>query len=157
MKKTEKAIFACGCFWSVQEEFDSIKGVLSTTVGYTGGKIKNPTYGDVCSGKTGHTEAVEIIFNPQEVSYNTLLDVFFKIHDPTQLNRQGPDIGTQYRSAIFYLNEEQKVKAESKIRELQKKLDQKIVTEVKEATTFYNAEEYHQKYNQKNGKSCRIS
>jgi len=148
----EKAIFAAGCFWGVQAAFDRVQGVVLTTVGYTGGHTKNPSYKDVCSGKTGHAEAIEIEFDPEKVSFEELLNVFFKIHNPTQKNRQGPDIGEQYRSAIFYTSQEQKEKAEKKIEELEnsKKFGEKIVTEISPAKEFFKAEEYHQKYLEKN-------
>lgn len=155
-----QAIFAAGCFWGIQAAFDSVDGVTSTEVGYTGGTINNPDYKMVCSGKTGHAEAVEVTFDPEEVSYEELLDVFFKIHNPTTRDRQGPDIGTQYRSAIFYLDEEQKEAAVNKIMELNHsgKYKSPIVTEVSAAKTFYPAEEYHQDYLKKQGQpSCGFS
>lgn len=153
MPKTEKTIFAAGCFWGVEELFRTQPGVIETTVGYTGGKTKKPTYEEVCSHTTGHAEAVEIEFDPKKISYEELLDVFFKGHNPTTLNRQGPDVGDQYRSAIFYLNESQKEMAEEKKEELQKraKYAEPIVTEITKAGPFYRAEEYHQKYFLKNG------
>lgn len=155
----EKATFAAGCFWGVEAAFRQIEGVLSTRVGYTGGTWKNPTYKDVCTGKTGHAEAVEVTFDPSIVSYEKLLDVFWKIHDPTTLNRQGPDIGTQYRSAIFYHNEEQKKKAIESRDKLQQsgKYKKDIVTDIVPASEFYEAEEYHQRYFEKHGySSCRV-
>ncbi|WP_292485175.1 peptide-methionine (S)-S-oxide reductase MsrA [Methanohalobium sp.] len=155
----EKSTFAAGCFWGVEAAFRQIEGVLSTRVGYTGGTWENPSYKDVCTGKTGHAEAVEVTFDPSIVSYEELLDVFWKIHDPTTLNRQGPDIGTQYRSAIFYHNEEQKKKAiESRDKLKQSgKYKKDIVTEIVPASEFYEAEEYHQRYFEKHGYSaCRI-
>lgn len=153
------AIFAAGCFWGVQSAFDSVPGVYSTQVGYVGGTTPTPSYEQVSSGKTGHAEAVEVTYDPQLTSYEQLLDVFFKIHNPTTLNRQGPDIGTQYRSAIFYLNEKQKAAAVNKITELKrhKTFSAPIVTEVVPAKTFYPAEDYHQDYLKKRGKShCGI-
>lgn len=153
------AIFAAGCFWGVQSAFDSVPGVYSTQVGYVGGTTPAPSYEQVSSGKTGHAEAVEVTYAPQLTSYEQLLDVFFKIHNPTTLNRQGPDIGTQYRSAIFYLNEKQKAAAVDKITELKrhKTFSAPIVTEVVPAKTFYPAEDYHQDYLKKRGKShCGI-
>lgn len=149
----EKAIFAAGCFWHVEEAFRQLKGVVSTTVGYIGGTTKNPTYEDVCTDNTGHAEAVEITFDPKKISYEELLSVFWDIHDPTTKNRQGPDIGTQYRSAIFYHSEEQKKQAEQskKNLELSGKIRKKIVTEIQKATIFYPAEEYHQHYLLKHG------
>jgi peptide methionine sulfoxide reductase msrA/msrB len=148
----EEAIFAAGCFWGVQYYFDQVPGVIETEVGYIGGHTKSPTYKQVCSHTTGHAEAVKIIYNPQKVSYQTLLKHFFRIHDPAQLNRQGPDIGDQYRSAIFYLNKEQKEQAQKIIDELNKsKYAGKIVTTLEPANNFWRAEEYHQKYTQKTG------
>ncbi len=151
--KTEKAIFAAGCFWGVQNYFDQVPGVVKTTVGYTGGHADNPTYEQVCTHTTGHAEATEIEFDPQKVSYETLVKHFFKMHDPTQVNRQGPDIGDSYRSAIFYTSDEQKTIAEKIKAELEaaKKFDEPIATEITKATTFWKAEEYHQKYVEKNG------
>lgn len=142
------AIFAAGCFWGIQSAFDSVPGVFSTQVGYIGGSTLNPSYEQVSTGRTGHAEAVEVTYDPQIISYNQLLDVFFKIHNPTTKDRQGPDIGTQYRSAIFYLNDKQKQEAVDKIMELKKSKAFKnpIVTEVVAAKTFYPAEDYHQDY-----------
>ena len=149
----EKATFGAGCFWHVEEAFRHLNGVLSTTVGYTGGTLKNPTYEDVCTDKTGHAEVVELTYDPKKITYDELLRVFWNIHDPTTKNRQGPDIGTQYRSAIFYHSPEQKTAAElsKKDLELSGKYSKKIVTEITEATTFYPAEEYHQRYLAKHG------
>jgi peptide-methionine (S)-S-oxide reductase len=146
--KYETAIFAAGCFWGVEQAFYKTKGVVETEVGYTGGdeKYENPTYEQVCSDSTGHAEAVRVKFDPKVVSYKELLDVFWKIHNPTTLNRQGPDIGSQYRSAIFYLDEKQKKEAEKSREKLQKSINAKIVTEIVKASEFYRAEEYHQKY-----------
>lgn len=155
--KRAKAIFAAGCFWGIEEIFRNIKGVVLTRVGYTGGKKQNPTYEDLCTGKTGHAEAVEIEYDPSAVSYDELLDIFWKMHDPTTLNRQGPDVGTQYRSIIFYSNEAQKKSALASKERLEKsgKYRDKIVTEIIPAAEFYPAEDYHQKYNMKHGiKSC---
>lgn len=153
----EIATFAAGCFWGVEASFRQIKGVKSTRVGYTGGQMKNPTYEDVCSDETGHAEAVEVTFDPKKVSYEKLLEVFWQNHDPTQLNMQGPDVGTQYRSAIFYHNQKQKEAAIKSLKEEQKKYKKPIVTEIKPATTFYIAEEYHQQYLEKRGLStCNI-
>lgn len=151
------AIFAAGCFWGIQAVFDNVPGVVSTTVGYTGGTVENPSYQEVCTGSTGHAEAVEVTFDNAKITYDDLLDIYFKSHNPTTLNRQGPDIGTQYRSAVFYLNEEQKQTAHKKIQELtqQKIFPQPIVTQVLPATDFYPAEDYHQKYLAKRGQvSC---
>ena len=148
----EKAIFAAGCFWGVEAYFKRLKGVLNTEVGYCGGKTENPTYELVCTGTTGHAESVLIEFDNEKISYEELLEHFWKIHDPTQLNRQGADIGTQYRSAIFYLNEEQKEKA-IKSKEQQEnsgKYKYSIVTQIALATKFWPAEEYHQDYLDKN-------
>lgn len=150
----EKAIFAAGCFWGIEAAFRKIKGVISTRVGYTGGHFKNPTYEDVCSHKTGHAEAVEVTYDPSIVSYEDLLDTFWKIHDPTSINRQGWDVGTQYRSAIFYLNDEQRALAMSSKEKLEKsgKFKKSIATEIKPITEFYKAEEYHQQYHEKERK-----
>ncbi len=149
----EKAVFAAGCFWGVEETFRRLKGVKSTRVGYTGGWLENPRYEDVCGHNTGHAEAVEIEFDPNIISYEQLLDVFWNSHDPTTLNRQGPDIGPQYRSAIFYNSSEQKKVAEASRDKWQKsgKFRKPIVTEIKEATKFWPAEEYHQRYFEKRG------
>ena len=159
MVKTETATFAAGCFWGVQAAFDEVKGVVQTTVGYTGGHTQKPTYHDVCSDTTGHAEAVEVVFDPQVVSYEQLLDKFWAMHDPTTLNRQGPDYGSQYRSVIFYHSPEQQAAATASKEKLQKsgRYPQPIVTEVVPATTFWRAEEHHQKYFQKHGGgSCHI-
>ena len=149
--ETQKAIFAAGCFWGIEAQFRKLKGVISTRVGYTGGNFPNPTYKDVCSHKTGHAEAVEVTFDPNIISYTDLLDVFWDIHDPTTLNRQGLDIGSQYRSAIFYLNEEQKKKAHNSRKKVEqsKKYRNPIVTEIVPASEFWQAEEYHQQYLEK--------
>jgi len=151
--KTEKATFGAGCFWHVESAFRKVKGVLNTTAGYMGGTLKNPTYEEVCTDKTGHAEVVQVEFDPKQVSYEQLLDVFWKIHDPTSLNRQGPDTGTQYRSAIFYHNEEQKTAAIKSKEKLEKsgKYKKPIVTEILPSKEFYKAEEYHQKYLEKRG------
>jgi peptide-methionine (S)-S-oxide reductase len=157
--KLEKATFAAGCFWGVEEAFRKIKGVVDTAVGYTGGFTENPAYKSVCTGKTGHAESVLVSFDPSKISYDGLLDVFWTIHDPTTLNRQGPDIGYQYRSAIFYHNDEQKAAAIASKNKLQSsgKYNREIVTEISPATTFYMAEDYHQQYLEKNGlASCTI-
>jgi len=147
----QKAIFAAGCFWGVEANFRKVEGVISTRVGYTGGSFSEPTYKDVCSHKTGHAEAIEIAFDPSKVTYDELLDVFWSTHDPTTLNRQGPDIGTQYRSVIFYINSEQKEKAlNSKTRlEASKHYKRAIVTQIVSASDFWEAEEYHQQYVEK--------
>ena len=160
MDSGEKATFAAGCFWGVEAAFREMKGVISTRVGYTGGHAKNPTYEEVCSGKTGHAEAVEVVFDPLAVSYQELLDLFWSIHDPTQLNRQGPDYGTNYRSAIFYHTPTQKILAEEsrkRIAESGRYGRRPVVTEIMPASPFYPAEEYHQQYYEKQGRrSCRL-
>jgi peptide-methionine (S)-S-oxide reductase len=149
----EKATFGAGCFWHVEEAFRHLKGITSTTVGYMGGTLKNPSYEDVCTDKTGHAEVVEIIYDPRKISYVELLNVFWDVHDPTTKNRQEPDVGTQYRSVIFYHTLEQKTMAETSKKNLEqsKKYKKKIVTEITKATTFYPAEEYHQQYLAKHG------
>ena len=155
------ATFAAGCFWGIESAFQQTKGVIKTTVGYTGGHYKNPTYKDVCSGKTGHAESVQVEYDPTLVSYDDLLKVFWSIHNPTTLNRQGWDIETQYRSVIFYHNEDQKEKALASKEKLEAehRFANPIVTEIKPATAFYPAEEYHQKYYEKSGRiigKCNI-
>ena len=150
----QTATFAAGCFWGVEGAFRQVKGVTSVTVGYTGGATKNPTYEQVCTHLTGHAEAVEVVFDPGQVSFDDLLNVFWKIHDPTQLNRQGPDTGAQYRSAIFYHSPEQAAAARASLEKLQKSAKfgkLKIVTQIVPATDFYRAEDYHQNYLQKHG------
>lgn len=156
-KRLETAAFAAGCFWGVEETFRKIKGVKYTRAGYAGGTLKSPTYDKVSSGKTGHAETVEVSFDPEEVSYDELLDIFWKTHDPTTPDRQGPDIGTQYRSIIFYHDDDQKSSALSSKERLERSgiLKGKITTEVVPAGRFYPAEDYHQKYNMKRGiSSC---
>lgn len=159
-KKLQLATFAAGCFWGVEEAFRGTKGVESTTVGYTGGWFKNPTYRDVCTGKTGHAEAVQIQFDPNEVSYDGLLEVFWSIHNPTTENRQGPDMGSQYRSMIACHTPEQELAAKKSKEDLQgsgKLNGRRIVSEIVSASPFYKAEEYHQKYYQnRGGGSCYI-
>lgn len=153
-----KAVFAAGCFWGVQFYFDQIPGVTKTAVGYTGGHTEDPSYEQVCSHTTGHAEAIEIEFDPEQVTYEALLQHFFRMHDPTQLNRQGPDVGDSYRSAIFYLNDEQKIAAETVMQAAQKNWDAPIVTEITLASTFYPAEDYHQKFTERTGHGmCHIS
>ncbi len=155
----EKATFGAGCFWGVQAAFDQIPGVLETAVGYEGGTLEKPTYRDVCTDRTGHAEVLEIAFDPARVSYQQLLDTFFSVHNPTQLNRQGPDHGTQYRSVIFYHSPEQQQAAETTIARLaeSQKFPRPIMTQVVPAQTFWPAEEYHQKYLEKRGAvSCHI-
>lgn len=151
------ATFAAGCFWGVEAAFRQIKGVISTSVGYTGGTKEDPSYRDVCTGRTGHAETVEVIYDPERVSYNDLLKVFWENHNPTTLNRQGPDVGTQYRSAIFYQTAEQEAAALASKAEVAQQYSRPIVTEVKPATQFYPAEDYHQQYLEKRGLStCHI-
>ena len=155
----EKATFGAGCFWGVEEAFLRTKGVTKTTAGYLGGTLENPTYEDVCSGTTGHAEVVEVEFDPSIVSYRELLDVFWNEHDPTQKNRQGPDIGDQYRSAIFTHSDEQRQEAEASkaAAETAKRFAKPIATEITPASAFYPAEEYHQQYLRKRGlSSCHI-
>lgn len=147
--KLSQATFGAGCFWHVEEEFIKVKGVVDTSVGFAGGEVPNPTYEKVCSGTTGHAEVVHLRFDPEVVSYEKLLDVFWSIHDPTTPNRQGPDIGEQYRSVIFYYNDEQKKAAERSKENEQKKYKKPIVTEIVPASDFFRAEEYHQKYFEK--------
>jgi peptide-methionine (S)-S-oxide reductase len=153
----QKATFAAGCFWGVEEAFTKIKGVKSTRVGYIGGNLPSPTYEDVCTDRTGHAEALQVKYDPKEISYEELLDLFWSIHNPTTKNRQGPDIGSQYRSIIFYHTPEQESIAKKSKQELDdsNKFQNKIVTEIVPASTFYPAEDYHQKYYQKiGGGSC---
>lgn len=158
VKRTETATFAAGCFWGVEEVFRKIKGVVYTRVGYTGGKTKDPTYEDVCSDRTGHAEAIEIFYDPSKVTYAELLDAFWKMHDPTTPNRQGPDIGTQYRSAIFYHDKAGRDAAVASKEKLEKSgaFRSPIVTQILHAGEFYPAEEYHQQYHEKRGGSCRV-
>jgi peptide-methionine (S)-S-oxide reductase len=156
---TELATFGAGCFWGVETTFRAVKGVKDVTVGYLGGTMENPTYKDVCTGRTGHAEVVQVVFDPSEVTYEKLLDVFWENHNPTTLNRQGPDVGTQYRSAIFYHSDEQKRIAEaSKVKQTESgKFSRPIVTEITPASAFYKAEDYHQRYLEKRGlASCHI-
>lgn len=155
-----QATFAAGCFWGVEETFRNIPGVLETSVGYMGGHTQNPTYQDVCTDQTGHAEVVQVTYDPAIVSYEKLLEVFWQNHNPTLLNRQGPDVGSQYRSVIFYHNEQQKELAQQAIDDLTaaKKYPKPIVTAIVPASTFYAAEEYHQKYLQKKGlSSCHVN
>jgi peptide-methionine (S)-S-oxide reductase len=153
IKTLQLATFAAGCFWGVEESFRKIKGVKSTMVGYTGGRWENPTYNDVCDDLTGHAEAIQLQYDPQEVSYEDLLEVFWSIHNPTTKNRQGFDYGFQYRSVIFYHTPEQELSARRSIEELEKsgRFRNRIVTEIVPAATFHKAEEYHQKYYEKKG------
>ncbi|MDX1547888.1 MAG: peptide-methionine (S)-S-oxide reductase MsrA [Rhodothermales bacterium] len=155
--KTERAIFASGCFWGTEYHFMQAPGVLSTRVGYTGGTVPNPSYREVCRGKTGHAEAIEVVYDPAKIDYETLARLFFETHDPTQVNRQGPDVGEQYRSAVFYLNDAQKAVAEKLIGILEEQ-GYDVATEVTEAGPFWPAEDYHQKYYAKNGQTpyCHV-
>lgn len=149
----EKATFGAGCFWGVEARFAEIPGVIDTAVGYEGGDLEHPTYKEVCTDRTGHAEVVDVTFDPSRVSFDTLLDAFFALHDPTQLNRQGPDWGTQYRSVIFARTDEQMEQAKVKIAELNASgaYHKPIMTKVEPATTFWKAEEYHQRYLEKRG------
>lgn len=149
----EVAIFGAGCFWHVEEAFRKLKGVSKTTVGYMGGSMKSPSYRDVCTDRTGHVEVCRVEFDPKVISYDKLLETFWNIHDPTQLNRQGFDIGTQYKSVIFYHSDKQKVLANESKESHRKFLKKKIVTEILPAAIFYNAEDYHQKYLMKRGRN----
>ena len=156
---SEIATFGAGCFWGVEAAFQQVSGVIDTAVGYSGGETPNPTYKDVCTDQTGHAEVVQVTFDPAKVSYEQLLDVFWKAHDPTQVNRQGPDFGKQYRSAIFTHSPEQETIAKKSKGDLEasKKFQRPIATEITPAGTFYHAEEYHQKYLQKRGAaSCHF-
>lgn len=149
IEKFERAVFAAGCFWGVEATLQKVPGVAHTRVGYTGGHAANPTYEAVCGGQTGHAEAVEVVFDPAVVSYEEVLARFWALHDPTQVNRQGPDVGTQYRSAIFVADERQRAAAEASLAERQRALSHPIATEIAAAGTFWAAEEYHQCYVQK--------
>jgi peptide-methionine (S)-S-oxide reductase len=151
----KKAIFGAGCFWGIEAEFRKVPGVTDTAVGYLGGSLENPTYQDVCTDTTGHAEVVEVQYDPARVSYDRLLEVFWNIHDPTTPNRQGPDFGTQYRSAIFYHDEAQQASAlaSRQAQEASGRFRRPIVTEITPASTFYRAEEYHQRYLEKRGRS----
>lgn len=159
MATTKLATFGAGCFWGVELNFRRVDGVVNALVGYEGGSLQNPTYRDVCTDTTGHAEVVQVEYDPEKVSFDHLLDVFFTLHDPTTLNRQGPDVGTQYRSAIFFHDADQKKAAEAKIAALsaEGRFRRPIVTQVVPAETFYPAEEYHQRYLEKRGQaSCSI-
>ena len=151
------ATFGAGCFWGVEVAFRKVPGVNDAAVGYCGGTLENPTYEDVCTGTTGHAEVVEVDFDPEQVPYETLVDLFWQCHDPTTLNRQGPDVGTQYRSAIFFHSPEQQQVAEVSRAAAQERIPRPIATEITEASTFYRAEEYHQQYLEKRGLgSCHL-
>jgi peptide-methionine (S)-S-oxide reductase len=153
----ETAAFGAGCFWQVEVEFRNTPGVLDAPVGYMGGHLERPTYEQVCTDRTGHAEVVQVQFDPEQISYEELLDVFWRLHDPTQLNRQGPDVGTQYRSAIFVYSDEQRRLAEASRERAQARHSKPIVTTIEPATSFWPAEDYHQRYLEKRGlASCRI-
>jgi peptide-methionine (S)-S-oxide reductase len=157
--ETQKATFGAGCFWGVEETFRNLRGVISTAVGYAGGKKDNPTYEDVCSDETGHAEVVQVEFDPAQITYDQLLDVFWSSHNPTTMNRQGPDVGRQYRSVIFYHSPEQKAAAEGSKENLNKsaRFPRPVVTQIEAAPKFWRAEEYHQQYLNKRGQShCAI-
>jgi peptide-methionine (S)-S-oxide reductase len=155
---TETAIFAAGCFWQVEAEFRGVDGVVATTVGYTGGTAENPSYRQVCGGRTGHAEAVRVEYDPNTVSYDDLLEVFWAIHDPTTRNRQGWDVGTQYRSAIFVEGSDQEIAAHRSLANVQARFRKPIVTEITAASTFWPAEEHHQRYLEKKGRTtCAVS
>ncbi len=157
MSTTQTAIFAAGCFWGVEAAFRQVPGVLEVISGYTGGTAANPTYRQVCGDTTGHAEAVKVTYDPQRVSYEKLLETFWQLHDPTTLNRQGPDVGSQYRSAIFVQDQDQRAQADfSRAREQQNRA-RPIVTEIADAGPFYPAEDYHQRYFEKNGIACHIN
>jgi peptide-methionine (S)-S-oxide reductase len=156
---TDQATFGAGCFWGVEVTFRNTEGVIDAVVGYMGGEVDNPTYEQVCSDRTGHAEVVHVTFDPEQVSYEELLDVFWESHDPTQLNRQGPDVGRQYRSAIFYHDDEQRRIAEASLRRVDAsdRFARPIVTSLEPASTFWRAEEYHQRYLEKRGlASCKV-
>jgi peptide-methionine (S)-S-oxide reductase len=155
----EKAVFGAGCFWHVEEEFRKVDGVISTQAGYMGGTRENPSYEEVCSGTTGHAEVVEVTFDPNLVSYEKLLETFWECHDPTQLNRQGADVGSNYRSVIFFFSQEQEKTAKVSLQKEERsgRYSRPIVTEIKEASAFWRAEEYHQQYCLRHGlATCRL-
>ncbi|HEY0382388.1 MAG TPA: peptide-methionine (S)-S-oxide reductase MsrA [Candidatus Elarobacter sp.] len=154
---TQTAIFAAGCFWGVEADFRDIPGVLDAEAGYVGGSTENPSYRDVCTGRTGHAEAVRVTFDPDAVAYDTLLDAFWSLHDPTQVNRQGPDVGTQYRSAVFTTDDAQRTAAEASKVRAQTRFSRPIATQILPAAPFFRAEDYHQRYLEKQGlRTCRI-
>jgi peptide-methionine (S)-S-oxide reductase len=155
----QKSTFGAGCFWGVEATFRQLKGVVSTSVGYMGGTLENPNYEDVCTDRTGHSEVVEVLYDPAQISYEDLLEVFWRVHDPTTLNRQGPDRGTQYRSVIFYHSPEQEAAARASKERLQQsgRFKKDIVTQIEPASEFWRAEEYHQQYYEKTGRrSCKF-
>jgi peptide-methionine (S)-S-oxide reductase len=155
--RQETATFAAGCFWGVEADFRDLPGVLDAEVGYTGGTTVNPTYREVCSSRTGHAEAVRVTYDGDQVSFGTLADAFFALHDPTQRDRQGPDVGPQYRSAVFYADEAQRAEAEAAKERAQSRHARPIVTQIVPAAPFYRAEDYHQRYLEKQGlRTCRI-
>ncbi len=156
MSKIETATFAAGCFWGVEGAFRQVPGVLEAISGYTGGHTQNPSYQDVCSDTTGHAEAVQVTYDANRVSYDDLLRVFWQIHDPTTANRQGPDVGSQYRSAIFVHDDEQRTLAEASLHRAQQDNARPIVTEIVDAPAFYPAEAYHQRYFEKHGVACHV-
>jgi peptide-methionine (S)-S-oxide reductase len=152
----ETATFGAGCFWQVEVEFRNTPGVFDAVVGYMGGELENPTYEQVCTDRTGHAEVVEVKFDPDEISYEQLIDVFWGLHDPTQMNRQGPDVGSQYRSAIFVASDEQRQTAEASREQAQARYERPIATTIEPATSFWPAEDYHQRYLEKRGlATCR--
>lgn len=157
MENTATAVFAAGCFWGVEAAFRQVPGVIDAVSGYTGGTLADPTYRQVCSDTTGHAEAVQVTYDPHAVGYEKLLEIFWKIHDPTTPNRQGPDVGSQYRSAIFVQNEEQRRLAEASREREQKHQRRPIVTEIADASPFYRAEDYHQRYFERHGAACHIT
>jgi peptide-methionine (S)-S-oxide reductase len=154
---TQTATFAAGCFWGVEADFRDIPGVLDAEAGYVGGTTENPSYRDVCTGRTGHAEAVRVTFDADAVSYDTLLDAFWSLHDPTQVNRQGPDVGTQYRSAVFTTDDAQRAAAQASKVRAQTRFSRPIATQILPAAPFFRAEDYHQRYLEKQGlRTCRI-
>jgi peptide-methionine (S)-S-oxide reductase len=154
---TEKATFGAGCFWQVEVEYRNLPGVTDAAVGYMGGELENPSYQDVCTDRTGHAEVVQVEFDPSEVPYERLVELFFELHDPTQVNRQGPDVGSQYRSVIFFHTPDQKAAAEAVRERAQARFKRPIATEIVPAATFWRAEDYHQRYLEKRGlATCRI-
>ena len=152
MAEERRATFGAGCFWGVESKFGKVDGVVDIEVGYMGGTMENPTYRDVCTGRTGHAEVVQVTYDPDRVTYDDLLEVFWSIHDPTTENRQGPDVGTQYRSVIFYHDEDQRERSERSKKGVQKRFRKRVVTAIEPASTFWRAEEYHQRYFEKMGR-----